>query len=130
MTSKHLVKDHNKKFHINTGCGEMGANIKIKSDGTIRIIVQMGKSGGCTCSQAESIGRVINLGFKSGVKVEDVIKELSGIRCPSPMIAPVIPNVPVAKDDNNDVLSCGDAVAKLLQMYVNLKKEVKEDGKK
>jgi ribonucleoside-diphosphate reductase alpha chain len=67
----------------------------------------MGKSGGCTASQSEAIGRLLSLALRSGIEPEAIVKQLRGIRCPSPLWQP-----------GGMILSCSDAVAKALERYV------------
>ena len=60
-----------------------------------------------THSQSEAIGRLLSLALRSGIKPESIVKQLRGIRCPSPLWQP-----------GGMVLSCSDAVAKALERYV------------
>jgi ribonucleoside-diphosphate reductase alpha chain len=64
----------------------------------------MGKTGGCASSQIEAAGRLTSLALRSGVKTDAVIKQLIGIRCPSP-----------AWQNGRMVLSCPDAIAQVLK---------------
>jgi ribonucleoside-diphosphate reductase alpha chain len=63
----------------------------------------MGKAGGCAYSQIEATSRLISLALRSGVKADAIIKQLMGIRCPSPMWG-----------NGEQVVSCSDAIAKVL----------------
>ena len=63
----------------------------------------MGKTGGCASSQIESTGRLISLALRSGVKIDAIIKQITGIRCPSSNW-----------QNGSQVLSCPDAIAKVL----------------
>ena len=63
----------------------------------------MGKTGGCASSQIESTGRLISLALRSGVNIDSIIKQITGIRCPSPNW-----------QNGSQVLSCPDAIAKVL----------------
>lgn len=75
----------------------------------------MGKSGGCTASQAEAVGRLISLALRSGIEPEAIVKQLKGIRCPSPLWQP-----------GGMVLSCSDAVAKALERFVKERDAMQE----
>ncbi len=93
---------------IETGCGHLYVTINEDENGLCEVFTQMGKSGGCTASQSEAIGRLLSLALRSGIDPESITKQLRGIRCPSPLWQP-----------GGMVLSCSDAVAKALDRYVN-----------
>jgi len=92
---------------LETGCGHLYVTINEDQNGLCEVFTQMGKSGGCTASQAEAVGRLISLALRSGIEPEVIVKQLKGIRCPSPLWQP-----------GGMVLSCSDAVAKALERFV------------
>ncbi|MHB8067173.1 MAG: vitamin B12-dependent ribonucleotide reductase [Desulfobaccales bacterium] len=88
---------------INTGCGKLYVTVNKDDLGFCEVFAQMGKTGGCASSQIESTGRLISLALRSGVKIDAIIKQITGIRCPSSIW-----------QNGHQVLSCPDAIAKVL----------------
>jgi ribonucleoside-diphosphate reductase alpha chain len=93
-------------FLMLTGCGKMYVTVNEDSIGICEIFTQLGKAGGCTSSQAEAISRLVSLALRAGVNKNLIIKQLKGIRCPSPTLT-----------EGGTILSCADAVAKAIELY-------------
>jgi ribonucleoside-diphosphate reductase alpha chain len=99
-----------KTIKMITGCGNMYVTINEDEFGPCEVFTSLGKSGGCTSSQSEAIGRLISLALRSGVKPEKIIEQLRGIRCPSPVIF-----------QGESIFSCADALAKAIEIYLEEK---------
>lgn len=96
---------------MRTGCGTLYVTINEDEHGVCEVFSQMGKSGGCAMSQSEAVARLISLALRSGVRIEPLIRQLKGIRCPSPLMG-----------KGGIILSCPDAVGKALEKYMNRKR--------
>ncbi|BCS54325.1 vitamin B12-dependent ribonucleotide reductase [Geobacter sp. SVR] len=92
---------------MQTGCGPLYVTINEDSTGLFELFTTMGKAGGCAASQAEAIGRMVSLAWRSGIQARQVVKQLLGISCHCP-----------SGFGDNRVLSCADAVAKAIQAHM------------
>lgn len=90
---------------VATGCGNLYVTINVDEEGKpFELFTQMGKAGGCAASQLEAIGRLVSLGFRSGIEVKSIIEQLRNIRCPSP-----------SWEKGQRIFSCADAIARVVE---------------
>ena len=90
---------------VATGCGNLYVTINVDEQGSpFELFTQMGKAGGCAASQLEAIGRLVSLGFRSGIEVKSIIEQLRNIRCPSP-----------SWEKGQRIFSCADAIARVVE---------------
>jgi ribonucleoside-diphosphate reductase alpha chain len=93
---------------MKTGCGNLYVTINEDEEGNLfELFTQMGKAGGCASSQAEAIGRLVSLAFRSDIEPVEIEKQLRGISCHSPAWAA-----------GGKIASCSDAISKAIERYV------------
>lgn len=92
---------------MKTGCGNLYVTINEDENGHLfELFTSMGKAGGCASSQAEAIGRLVSLAFRSNIDPSEVMKQLKGISCHQPTWC-----------SGGKILSCSDAIAKAVEKY-------------
>jgi len=104
---------HGSTRKIRTGCGNLYVTVNEDGEGKLfEIFNQIGKAGGCAASQSEAIGRLVSLAFRSGIEPEDIIRQLKGISCHTPVWY-----------REGKILSCSDAVAKAIEWHLQEKEK-------
>jgi len=93
---------------VTTGCGYLYVTVNSDDRGICEVFSSLGKAGGCALAQLEATCRLISLALRSGAKVESIVKQLRGIRCPS-----------IAWEQGKSILSCADAIASVLEKHIN-----------
>jgi len=105
---------------IQTGCGNLYVTINEDEYGPCEVFARMGKAGGCAASQLDAQARLISMALRANVDPYSIVKQLKGIRCPSPSLVP---------QRGGRVLSCSDALAKVLEHYLDDFYKRKEEEK-
>ncbi len=101
-------------YKINTNQGTLFVTINEDEYGPFEVFLQgVGKSGSFTSGYIEAIGRLISTSLRSGIKLDEIIEQLRGIRAGQPTM-----NI-----GGVFVYSVPDAVAKILQKYLTERKE-------
>jgi ribonucleoside-diphosphate reductase alpha chain len=97
-----------KTYKVKTGYGNLYVTINNDENGVpFEVFATIGKSGGFFQEQSEGICRLISLALRAGVKIEEIIDHLKGIRGPMPTIT-----------DKGVILSLPDAIGKILEEHV------------
>ena len=102
------------------GCGNLYVTVNYDDEGICEVFANLGRAGGCP-SQSEATSRLISTALRSGMDVNAIIEQLKGIRCLSTVRQR-------ATNKNIKVLSCPDAIGKVLEKVAKIKAE--EDAQK
>jgi len=97
-----------KTYRMKTGYGNLYVTVNNDEAGApFEIFATIGKSGGFFQEQCEAICRMISLSLRSGIKAEEVISNLKGIRGPMPMMT-----------NKGTILSLPDAIGQVIEEHV------------
>ena len=97
---------------VKIGCGNLYITINHDEKGICEVFTNTGRTGGCP-SQSEATARLVSVALRSGMDIEEIIRQLRGIRCPS-----------CQRRGDVQVLSCPDAIGRTLQdAYETLKRQ-------
>lgn len=106
-----------KTFRLKTACVDKFYIHVNKTDDGDLFEVFANPSSGCQ-SNIGTITRLVSMALRSGIKVEEIIKELKAMKCPA---CQALRN----KGEKNIELSCGNAIARALEMSYS--KEIKKE---
>jgi ribonucleoside-diphosphate reductase alpha chain len=96
-----------KTYKMPTGCGPIYVTINEHNDRVFEVFAKLGKAGGCSACQTEALTRAMSIGLRAGVELGEYHKTLTGIHCSS-----------ATYSEGEQILSCPDAIAKVLKQYL------------
>ncbi len=106
-----------KTYKVKTGYGNLYVTINNDENGApFEVFATIGKSGGFFQEQSEGICKLISLGLRSGIKAEEIIKDLKGIRGPMPVMT-----------ESGPILSLPDAIGQILEEHVRTNGHLKTE---
>ncbi|MBU1942703.1 MAG: vitamin B12-dependent ribonucleotide reductase [Actinobacteria bacterium] len=91
---------------VKIGCGNLYVTVNSDDEGICEVFTSLGRAGGCP-SQSEATSRLISLGLRSGIDIDEITEQLKGIRCMSSI-----------RSKQAEVLSCPDAIGKAIEKYL------------
>ncbi len=91
---------------VRIGCGNLYITVNSDDQGICEVFTALGRAGGCP-SQSEATSRLISLGLRSGIDIEEITEQLRGIRCMSSI-----------RSNQAEVLSCPDAIGRAIGKYL------------
>ncbi|MBN1298327.1 MAG: TSCPD domain-containing protein, partial [Actinobacteria bacterium] len=98
------TKGFTKKYNIG-GCGKLYVTVNSDDQGICEVFTSTGEEGCAALSEA--VSRLISITIRSGIEIDSILKQISGIRC-----------ITCIADENTHVLSCPDAIGKAIEFYV------------
>jgi len=101
---KKITRGTTEKVRI--GCGNLYITVNSDDEGICEVFTALGRAGGCP-SQSEATSRLISLGLRSGIDINEIVEQLKGIRCLSSI-----------RSRQAEVLSCPDAIARAIEKYI------------
>lgn len=99
---------------VKTGEGYLYVTINEDEQGLCEVFTTIGKAGGNAAAQSEAISRLISLALRAGIEPREIIKQLKGISGPMPVW-----------DNGTQVLSTPDAIAKVIEQYIENREQMK-----
>lgn len=97
-----------KTYKMPTPYGNLYITVNNDEHGNpFEVFATIGKTGGFFATQTESLCRLISLALSTGVKPEEIVKQLKGIRGPD-----------IFWHEGGQVLSLPDAIAKVLERHI------------
>jgi len=98
-----ITKGMTKKYSIG-GCGKLYVTVNSDEDGICEVFTNTGEEGCAALSEA--VSRLISITIRSGIEIDSILKQVSGIRC-----------ITCIADEGTHVLSCPDAIGKAIEFY-------------
>ncbi len=98
-----VTKGLTKKYDVG-GCGKLYVTVNSDDIGICEVFSNTGEEGCAALSEA--VSRLISITIRSGIDIDSILKQISGIRC-----------ITCIADENTHVLSCPDAIGKAIEFY-------------
>ncbi|MBI3291124.1 vitamin B12-dependent ribonucleotide reductase [Candidatus Falkowbacteria bacterium] len=95
-------------YKITTSYGDLYVTVNDDNEGKpFEVFATIGKAGGFFSAKSEAICRLVSLALRAGIPVEEVIKQIKGIRGPMPFWS-----------EGGMVLSLPDAISQILERHI------------
>lgn len=92
------------RIKIETAFGTLYINVNFLEGKPVEVFLTIGKAGGTIPAFTEALGRMISMSLRSGIPIENIIQQLSGISCQE-----------TNWWEGQQILSIPDAIAKALK---------------
>lgn len=97
---------------VKIGCGNLYVTVNYDDAGICEVFTNLGRAGGCP-SQSEATSRLVSHALRAGMDVDELVEQLRGIRC----------HATLRKGGDVKVLSCPDAIGRVIQMVAKMRQE-------
>ena len=94
---------------VKIGCGNLYITVNADEKGICEVFTSLGHGGGCP-SQSEATARLVSMSLRGGMKVDEIIDQLKGIRCLSTLKRG-------GPATGVRVLSCPDAIGRAIERF-------------
>jgi len=101
---------------VKIGCGNLYIIVNYDEHGICEVFTNTGRAGGCP-SQSEATARLVSIALRSGIDAKSIVEQLKGIRCPSTI-----------RQKDLKVLSCPDAIGRLIEKVAKIQSGMNEDN--
>lgn len=101
---------------VRIGCGNLYITANFDENGLCEVFTNLGRGGGCP-SQSEATSRLLSMSLRAGMPPEVLIEQLRGIRCLATMRRKNM-------DGGIEVLSCPDAIGRVLQKALDMRRRL------
>lgn len=105
-------------------CGTLYITTNLDKDGNLVEVFTHTSKGGICQANLNAVTRMISLGLRSGIKIEEIVDQLKSIHCPACQMTK-------AKGNPVDGMSCPDIMSRTINEFINsdikpcINKEVK-----
>ena len=93
-------------------CGTLYITTNLDKEGNLVEIFTHTSKGGICQANMNAVTRMISLGLRSGIKVDEIEDQLKGIHCPACQMSK-------AKGRNIDGMSCPDIISKTIRQFID-----------
>lgn len=113
ISRKQLGITYGSTFCKKCACGTLYITVNRDSEGNIVEVFTHTSKGGICQANTNAITRMASMALRSGVKVDEVVDQLKGIKCPACITLK-------AKGDKLDGISCPDILSKTIETFSKL----------
>lgn len=117
ISRKSMGTTHGSTYCKKCACGTLYITTNLDKDNNLVEVFTHTSKGGICQANMNAVTRMISLGLRSGIKIDEILDQLKGINCPACSMSK-------AKGNKIDGLSCPDIISTTIkQFYTGTTKE-------